>query len=159
MGPDVTVDQGAGVGELAQLVEQAGPYVAAALGTYGADVLTRVETTVEAAAVDGTARLGQRVLRAVWRRRDGQGRAALEEAVADTASEPDDADAAGALRQQVKRALRDDPELVRELAELLAAAGPGPTTVTVTASGERSVAAQHIGLAITGDNVTVRRER
>jgi hypothetical protein len=75
----------------------------------------------------------------------------LEAAVTDAASEPDDTDAAAALRQQVKRALREDPELLRELAGLLPAAEP----VTVTASGERSIAAQRIGTAITGDNATV----
>jgi uncharacterized protein YlxW (UPF0749 family) len=138
-------------GELVQVVEQAGPYVTAALGAYGAGVLARAE----AAAVDGSANVGRRILRAVWRRRDERGRAELEAAVTDAASEPDDADAAAALRQQVKRALREDPELLRELAGLLPAAGAGTVTVTVTASGERSIAAQHVGTAITGDNATV----
>ncbi|NGO15321.1 hypothetical protein G5C60_49015 [Streptomyces sp. HC44] len=136
--------------EIVQFMGQAGPYLTAALGAYGAGVLTRTEN----AAVEATANVGRRMLQAVWRRRDEQGRAELEAAVQDAAdeSESEDDDAAAALRQQIKRAVREDAELLRELAELLPAAG-GP--VTVTASGERSIAAQRIGTAITGDNTTV----
>ncbi|MFC8517468.1 hypothetical protein [Streptomyces sp. NPDC057257] len=135
--------------EIVQLVEQAGPYLTTALGAYGAGVLSRAED----AAVGATANLGRRLLHAVWRRRDEWGRAELEAAVRDAAGESDDADAAAALRQQLKRALREDEELRRELAGLLPAAG-GP--VTVTASGARSIAAHTIGTAITGDNATLR---
>jgi hypothetical protein len=132
--------------EIAGLMEQAGPLALTALGAYGTGVLTRAEDT----AVDATANLGQRILRAIWRRRDARGRAELEAAVRDAAAEPGDADAAGALRQQIKRALRDDPQLVAELATLL---GPShPAAVAVNASGERSVAAGgDIGIAVTGD--------
>ncbi|WRZ90566.1 hypothetical protein OHB54_16705 [Streptomyces sp. NBC_01007] len=133
--------------EIVQLVEQAGPFLTAAVGAYGAGVLSRAED----AAVDATANVGRRVLRAVWRRRDDGGRAALETAVREAAEDPDDADAAGALRQQIKRALREDAELVRELAGLLPAGGG------VTASGDRAVAAGgNITTAITGDSVTYR---
>ncbi|MEU9289401.1 hypothetical protein AB0D57_33220 [Streptomyces sp. NPDC048275] len=135
--------------EIVQFVGQAGPYLTAALGAYGAGVLTRSEN----AAVEATANVGRRMLQAVWRRRDEQGRAELEAAVQDAAEETGDEDAAAALRQQIKRAVREDAELLRELAELLPAAG-GP--VTVTASGERSIAARTIGTAITGDNATLR---
>jgi hypothetical protein len=132
--------------EIVRLVEQAGPVALTALGVYGAGVLHRAEE----AAVDATANLGRRILQAVWRRRDAQGRAALESAVRDAADEPGDEDAAGALRQQIKRALREDPELVRELAALLPPHRAGGAVVT--ASGERSVAAgRDIGVVITGD--------
>ncbi|MFB7495984.1 hypothetical protein ACFC09_15000 [Streptomyces sp. NPDC056161] len=134
--------------EIVQFLGQAGPYLTAALGAYGAGVLTRAENS----AVDATANAGRRLLQAVWRRRDAQGRAELEAAVGDAVAEPDDADAAAALRQQIKRALRDDVELLRELTALLPGGG-----VSVTASGERSVAAGgDIGVAITGD---IRTER
>ncbi|MFF4754782.1 hypothetical protein ACWD5R_17250 [Streptomyces sp. NPDC002514] len=135
--------------EIVQFLGQAGPYLTAALGAYGAGVLTRAENS----AVDATANAGRRLLQAVWRRRDAQGRAELEAAVGDAVAEPDDADAAAALRQQIKRVLRDDAELLRELTALLPAGGG----VSVTASGERSVAAGgDIGVAITGD---IRTER
>ncbi|MGW1545001.1 hypothetical protein ACWCPM_33135 [Streptomyces sp. NPDC002309] len=135
--------------EIVQFVGQAGPYLTAALGAYGAGVLTRAEN----AAVEATANVGRRMLQSVWRRRDEQGRAELEAAVQDAAEATDDEDAAAAMRQQLKRAVREDAELLRELAALLPSAG-GP--VTVTASGERSIAAQTIGIAVTGDNATLR---
>ncbi|MEU2064542.1 hypothetical protein [Streptomyces sp. NPDC013455] len=136
--------------EIVQLVEQAGPYLTTAVSAYGVAVFTRAES----AAADATANLGRRVLQAVWRRRDAQGRAELEAAVQDAADAPQDADAAAAVRQQIKRALREDAELAAELARLLPPAGE---TVHITASGERSVAARTIGIAVTGDNATIRR--
>ncbi|MGW4440164.1 hypothetical protein ACWELO_31190 [Streptomyces sp. NPDC004596] len=134
--------------EIVQLVDQAGPYLSTAVGAYGAAVFSRAES----AAVDATANLGRRMLQTVWRRRDAQGRAELEAAVQDAAEAPEDADAAAVVRQQVKRALREDAELLAELARMLPAAGE---TVTVTASGERSIAAKTIGTAVTGDNTTI----
>ncbi|MFF3878645.1 hypothetical protein [Streptomyces sp. NPDC001978] len=118
------------------------------MSAYGAAVFSRAES----AAVDATANLGRRILQAVWHRRNEQGQAELEAAVQDTAQAPDDEDAAAALRQQIKRALRDDAELLAELARMLPAAGE---TVNVTASGERSIAAKTIGTAVTGDNTTI----
>ncbi|MGW5610434.1 hypothetical protein ACWEWI_30945 [Streptomyces sp. NPDC003753] len=134
--------------EIVQLVEQAGPYLSTAVSAYGVAVFSRAES----AAVDATANLGRRILQAVWRRRGEQGRAELEAAVQDAAEAPDDADAAAAVRQQIKRALREDAELLAELARMLPAAGE---TVTVTASGERSIAAKTITTAVTGDNTTI----
>lgn len=137
--------------EIVQLVEQAGPYLSAAVGAYGATVLSRAQGAAVGAAADATAGLGQRILQLVWHRRDDQGRDALEAAVREAAEEPDDEDAAGALRQQIKRALREDAELAREIAGLLPAAGG----VTVNVSGTRAIGAQHIGIAASGDNTTI----
>ncbi|MER5211262.1 hypothetical protein ABT063_11940 [Streptomyces sp. NPDC002838] len=135
--------------EIVQLVEQAGPYLATAVGAYGAAVFSRAES----AAVDATANLGQRILQTVWRRCNEQCRAELETAIQDAAEAPEDADAAAAVRQQIKRALREDAELLAELARILPAVGE---TVTVTASGERSIAARTITTAVTGDHTTIR---
>ncbi|MFF2011588.1 hypothetical protein ACFVWY_21270 [Streptomyces sp. NPDC058195] len=135
--------------EIVELVEQTGPYLTAAVGAYGVGVLTRAES----AAVDATANLGRRILQAVWSRRGERGQAELESAVADVEADPADGDAAAALRQQIKRALREDAELLAELAGLMPAAS---ATVNVTASGERSIAAQRIGTASTGDQVTIK---
>ncbi|GHI07740.1 hypothetical protein AQI88_25825 [Streptomyces cellostaticus] len=136
--------------EIVQLMEQAGPYLTAALGAYGAAVLGRAED----AAADATASVGRRLLRAVWLRRDMQGRAELEVAVQDAVDEPDGADAVGALRQQIKRALREDAELLREVVAFLPAVG----ATSVTASGAGAVAAGgNIGVAITGNKATYRR--
>ncbi|MCD0482032.1 hypothetical protein LO771_06280 [Streptacidiphilus sp. ASG 303] len=134
--------------EIVELVEQAGPYLTAALGAYGGAVLTRAES----AAADATANLGRRILHAVWHRRGADGRAALESAVQDAAEDTQDPDAAAALRQQIKRALRDDDALLAELADLL----PEPSgTVTITASGTRAIAAHTITTAVTGDNTQI----
>ncbi|WP_406101053.1 hypothetical protein [Streptomyces canus] len=137
--------------EIVQLMEQAGPYLSAAVGAYGAAVLSQAEDAAVNAAADATAGLGRRILRVVWRRRDEEGRAALESAVQTAAEEPNDTDAAAALRQQIKRALREDAELAREVAGLLTAAGG----VTVNVSGTRAIGAQHIGVAASGDHTTI----
>ncbi|MFK4868493.1 hypothetical protein ACI3K4_25130 [Streptomyces sp. CSMPJR101] len=141
--------------EIIHLVEAAGPYLSAAVGAYGAAVLARTEGVVVDAAVEGTAGLGRRILQLVWRRRDEEGRAALESAVREAAEEPVDANAAAALRQQIKRALREDAELARELAALLPAQGG----VTVNVSGTRAIGAQHIGIAASGDNTAIHPPR
>ncbi|MDG5801594.1 hypothetical protein P9869_02750 [Streptomyces ossamyceticus] len=135
--------------EIAELVGRAGPYLTAAVAAYGIGALTPVER----AAVETTADIGRRMLTAAWHHRDERGRAELGAAVADAAAEPDDEDASAALRQQIKRALREDEELRRELTALL----PRQENrgVTVTASGPRSIAAGgNIGVAITGDGHT-----
>ncbi|MEU2620897.1 hypothetical protein ABZ642_22635 [Streptomyces sp. NPDC007157] len=141
--------------EIVQLVEEAGPYLSAAVGAYGAAVLVRAGGVMVDAAVEGTAGLGRRILQLVWHRRDEEGRAALESAVREAAEEPEDADAAAALRQQIKRALREDAELARELAALLPAQGG----LTVNVSGTRAIGAQHIGIAASGDNTAIHPPR
>ncbi|MEV5165250.1 hypothetical protein AB0K66_11625 [Streptomyces werraensis] len=137
--------------EIVELIEQTTPYLSAAVAAYGAAVLRRAEEAAAGVAVEGTAGLGQRILQLVWRRRNEEGQAALEGAVQTAAEEPDDAEAAGALRHQLKRALQDDAELARELAALLPAQGG----VTVNVSGARAIGAQHIGIAASGDNTTI----
>ncbi|MFJ4486561.1 hypothetical protein ACIP3D_29920 [Streptomyces longwoodensis] len=137
--------------EIVQLMEQAGPYLSAAVTAYGAGILHRAGDAALDAAVEETAGLGQRIVRLVWRRRDEEGRVALERAVGEAAAEPDDADAAALLRRQIKLALREDAELAREVAALL----PAQSGVTVNVSGTRAIGAQHIGIAASGDNTTI----
>ncbi|GJF29881.1 hypothetical protein KNE206_25810 [Kitasatospora sp. NE20-6] len=131
--------------EITDLVSQASPYVTAALTAYGSAVLTRAEN----AAADATANLGRRILQAIWHRRPEPEQAKLEEAVQEAAEEINNEDATAALRQQIKRALRDDVDLRNEFAQLLPPQAPG--TVTITASGERAIAGHAITTAITGD--------
>lgn len=137
--------------EIVQLIEQAAPYLSAAVGVYGAAALSRAQDVAVDAAVDGTAGVGRRILELVWRRRNEGDRAALESAVREAAEEPDDTDAAAALRHLIKRALREDADLAREVAGLLPAAGG----VTVNVSGTRAIGAQHIGIAASGDHTTI----
>jgi hypothetical protein len=130
-----------------ELVAQVTPYLTAAIGAYGAAVLQRAEGD----AADATVGLGRQVLQRIF-----GSRAAGEELpvpVADVVADPGDEDAAAALRLAVRKALAADPELRADVEGLLAAGG-----VSVTAAGDRSVAAQTItGIAATGDNATFNR--
>ncbi|RSN03369.1 hypothetical protein DMH25_22860 [Streptomyces sp. WAC 01325] len=134
--------------EIVQLAEQAGPYLTTAVSAYGAAVLTRAEGT----AADATVALGQRILQTVWRRRDQAGQAELERVVDEAADEQDETYTAAVLGRLLRRALQGDAELRAELAAMLPV--PAVGSVSVTASGERSIAGQHIGTAITGDGHT-----
>lgn len=123
------------------------PYIATAITTYGHAVLTRVED----AAADSAIGLGQRILQCVMRRRQNQ--AEIETAVADLAENPDDSDLQAVLRVQIKKALQDDPDLKKELQELVST-----QTDSIASIGERSIAAKSIsGIANTGDDVTITR--
>lgn len=85
---------------------------------------------------------------------------AAVEAIKDAALSPKDEDAQAALRQQLKKLLTEDLELANEVAKLWQQVqANGIATVTVTASGERSVA---VGgnvsgsYIVTGDGNTVK---
>ena len=115
----------------------------------GGKVLARGED----AAVGGLAGLGKRLLARL--RKVETTRPALDQAVADVAQFPDDADFQAALRAQVKKALAADAGLEADLAELLKAAGP-----VLHAEGARSVAVQHnTGIIVTGDDATINGPR
>jgi hypothetical protein len=76
---------------------------------------------------------------------------AAQDAALDAAEVPDDPDAVAAFRHQLKKLLTNDEALAREVGLLLDEAKVG--NVTITASGERSVAGQNITdtVIITGD--------
>jgi hypothetical protein len=134
-------------GEVLSLAAEVAPYASAAVGAYGGAVLAKVRDD----AADATVGLGRRLLQKIFgTRRGGE---PLPEPLADVAADPGDEDAAGALRLAIRKALAASPELAAEVQEMLAGAG-----VSVTASGERSIAAQVIsGVAVTGDDATVTR--
>lgn len=131
--------------ELDVIVGQVVPAIGAAVGAYGAGVLTRVQND----AADATVGLGQRALQWIWRRAAQP--AALGDAVADLAANAQDVDAIGALRLQVRKILTRDPVLVREVAAML------PPTLTANATGARSVAVtgDNSGVISTGDHASV----
>jgi len=84
--------------------------------------------------------------KALWSRLRGKER--VVQAAQDLAASPDDPDAQAALRLQLKKALEADQALVAEVARLwkeVETAG-----VTVTASGDRSVA---IGGSVSGSTI------
>lgn len=123
------------------LASQVVPYITAAVGAYGAAVLTRIEDT----AADQTVRVGQRLLRRLLGSRAG--RPGIEQAVTALATSGGDRDFQIALRAQIKLALRQDPELAAQLAALM------PHTPTVSSSGARSAAVggDNSGQISTGD--------
>lgn len=123
------------------LAGQVVPYVGAAVGAYGAGVMTRLEE----AAADETVRVGQQLLRKLLG--TGARRPGVEQAVTDLAAADGDPDFLAALRAQIRLALRQDPTLAAELNSLL------PRDVTASSTGERApaVAGANPGQISTGD--------
>jgi hypothetical protein len=119
------------------------PAIEAAVGAYGASVLTRAQQ----AAAEGTVSIGQKLLQRIWRRTDGNPR--LEDAVADLAADGTDPDTLAALRRQLRKILTEDRQLLEELAGILSPTSPG-----ALAHGTRSVAigGNNSGPISTGDH-------
>jgi hypothetical protein len=131
--------------DAALLAGQVVPYMTAAAAVYGGAVLARVRDD----AADATVGLGRRLLQRIFGARGEHQE--LPEPVADLVVDPGDSDVLAALRLAVRKALVADSALAADVQALLSGAGG-----TITASGERSVAAQEIsGIAVTGDNVTI----
>ncbi|MEV6868535.1 hypothetical protein AB0M44_47135 [Streptosporangium subroseum] len=137
-------------GELATLAAEVSPYVTAAISAYGGAVLARAQDD----AADATVGWGRRILQRIFGVTDAPEEA--PEAVADLVSNPDNEDFQAALRVRIAKILAADAALAQEVRGMLAQAAT--STVTVTASGSRAIAA-HInsGVAITGDNNTIHR--
>ncbi len=134
-------------GDAAALAAQAMPYLTAAASAYGGAVLAQVRDDAAEATVGLGRRLAQRIF---GTRRGGE---PLPEPLADLISDSDDEDAVAAMRLAVRKAIAADPQLRADIASLLA-----ESSVTITASGDRSVAAQHIsGTVVTGDNADIVR--
>lgn len=133
--------------DLAALVGELSPYATAAVSAYGSTVLKRVQDD----AADATVGLGRRLLQRIFGVRDA---AETPQALAELAEDPEDADLQAALRVQIRRILAEDDELVAELRRMLT--DPPPASMSIVASGERSIAAQIIsGTAVIGDSNTV----
>jgi hypothetical protein len=81
-----------------------------------------------------------------------ESRPAALEAARDVVATPNDGDAQGAFRQQLKKILSQDPTLAVEIAQLLGQLQQ--QNVTVIASGDRSVAGVNIinSMITTGDS-------
>ncbi|WP_182872869.1 hypothetical protein [Microbispora sp. H10670] len=136
-------------GELATLVADLSPYVTAAIGAYGGAVLSKAQEE----AADTTVSWGRRLLQRIFGvRAEGE---PLPEVLAEIVEDPDDADLQAALRVQIRRILAQDPTMTAEVHKLLSQIPPTGTTIRITASGERSVAAHTItGGVHTGDGHT-----
>lgn len=134
-------------GEVAALAAEVSPYVTAAIAAYGGAVLVKAEDQ----AADATVGLGRRLLQRIFS--TGKQPEDAPNAVRELAADPDDLDLQAVLRVAIRRALAADPDLTDDIRGMLAA-----TSVSVTASGERSIAAQTIiGIAATGDSSNISR--
>lgn len=137
-------------GDLAQVVNEAAPFVVAAAGAYGGAVLEKARQE----AADATVGVGRRLAQRIFGER-GKGEP-VPEALADVIDDPADADNVGALRKAIRKALAADKELAAQVAAMVSEAQAAG--VRITASGERSVAAQTIsGVVATGDNPHIQR--
>lgn len=133
--------------EIAVLAGELMSYVVAAVRAFGDRVLNQAQDDVAEATIG----LGRRVLQRIFG--TGQAGKSLPGPVADVVADPQDEDAVAALRLAIRKALAADPQMHAEVEQMLAGAG-----VSITASGERSIAAQTItGIATTGDNTTINR--
>ena len=133
--------------EVAALAAQLMSYVITAVRAFGDRVLNKAQDD----AAEATIGLGRHVLQKVFgTRKVGE---PLPEPLADVVADPQDEDAMAALRLAIRKALGADPQLQAEVEQMLGGVG-----ITVTAAGERSIAAQAItGIAVTGDNTTINR--
>lgn len=130
--------------DVAALAAQVTPYMSAAAAAYGGAVLAKVRDD----AADATVGLGRRLLRRIFGTRKDTDPlpVPLEEVLAN----PDDEDAVAVLRLAVRKILAADDQLRADVANMLSSAG-----LTISAPGDRAIAAQHIGIAVTGDNATI----
>jgi hypothetical protein len=163
--------------DVAELAGEVTPFVTAAIEAYGSAVLTKAEDLVVDEAADSTVGLGRRILRRLTGRAEAgdvsEGEEpspprgadeepgllpevdAFEVVVAELAEDPEDEDLQVVLVARLRKLLKADAEAGGELAADLQRmlAEPGGT---VTASGDRSIAAHTIsGIASTGDNATI----
>ena len=132
--------------DVASLAAQVTPYMSAAAAAYGGAVLAKVRDD----AADATVGLGRRLLQRVFgTHKDSD---PLPEPLADLIADSNDEDAVAALRIAVRKILAADEQLRTDVAGMLTSVG-----VTVIASGNRSIAAHQIGIAVTGDNASITR--
>jgi hypothetical protein len=137
--------------EITQLAGAVTPYVTGLATAYGSAVLQKVRDQSVDASADATIGLGRRMLNLILGR--SQLALAVESAVQDVATNPGEDDFSTALKVQIYKALTADPGLARELAKLVNSAR---MSISVTASGERSIAAHTVsGIASTGDNTQI----
>lgn len=105
-------------GEVATLAAEVTPYAAAALGAYGAAVLTKVRDEL----ADATVGTGRRVLQRIFGRHEGEEE--LPPVLAEVIENPGDTDYLGALRLAIRKMLESDAVMQAEVQEIIDAARP-----------------------------------
>lgn len=137
------------VDDLVGLTQQMGPFLGAALSVYGAGVLDKAAEQTATAAVGSSAELGRRIFRLLSGKGDRFDQA-VDAAVRRALSELTEPDTMDGLLLDLRRLLRNQPELTGEIAALIGKTGG---KLTIDASGDRSVAAHTISgsVVITGE--------
>jgi hypothetical protein len=96
--------------DVTEIVNDAWPFISAAIAGYGAAVLKVSEDSM----ADATVSLGRRILQRVF----GHGRA--PEALAELTVSPEDADLQAALRVAVRKLLAEDGQLAAQVRDMVA---------------------------------------
>ncbi|GGQ61383.1 hypothetical protein [Couchioplanes azureus] len=122
--------------DLGLLVQDVMPFLSAAAGVYGGAVVQKVTDTAADAGADATLGLGRRLLRRLFTSGRGD---EVQAAVVEMAESPGDEATAAMLRAHLVKALSQEPELVRDLSQMLGEAGVGGDRYTVTVSGGQGV--------------------
>jgi hypothetical protein len=130
-----------------QTVAQVKPFLAAALATYGVDVLSQKQVVT----ADQKAILGRRILQVTWKHCTESNRPLLVNALVAAVDDLEDEDSSAMLRLQLKQMLRENTELQQELSKLL----PRPSGSSINVSGNRAIGGQHIGVANSGDHAHI----
>jgi hypothetical protein len=96
--------------DVAEIINDAWPFVSAAIAGYGAAVLKFSEDS----AADATVSLGRRILQRVF------GRGQAPDAVADLAADPHDADLQAVLRVVLRKLLAENSQLASQVRDMVA---------------------------------------
>jgi hypothetical protein len=105
-------------GEVATLTADMVPYISAAASAYGGAVLAKVRDD----SADATVGLGRRLLQRIFgRRKDGE---PLPQVLAEVIENPGDEDYLSSIQGAIVSALKKDPQMLAEVRDILAAAGP-----------------------------------
>jgi hypothetical protein len=128
----------------ADVVAQAGPYLAAALRAYGAGVLARAEQV----AVDGTAQVGRHLLLSIYQHLRGHQRKTFKQRLENAVGAGEHDDAMAALREEIRRLLRADDAIAVDFRSIL-----GSARGDRGSSGERSMVVNGSTIIATTGNI------
>jgi hypothetical protein len=118
------------------LVQDVVPFVSAAAGAYGSAVVQKVADAAADAGADATVGVGRRLLRRLFASGRGD---QVQAAAVEVGESPGDEASVAVLRAQLVKALSQEPQLVEDLARILAESGSGGDKYTVTVSGSQGV--------------------
>ncbi|WP_336081115.1 hypothetical protein [Nocardia sp. SSK8] len=119
--------------QINEVIATAWPFVTAAIGAYGANVLSQVQSE----SADATVALGRRILRRIL----GTGSATTTPALAELAADPGSSALQQTLRVELTDRLHADPACAEEVAALLRESGKSAgTRITAVAHDQGKIA-------------------